>query len=743
MPRIVAGLLCLLLVACSGARSTPGEAGGRPAATGQATPALPPPDPREVKLAAALVKLLEEHHLRQRPLDDEVSRLAFTRYLKQIDPAKMYLLAADVASLEPHADRIDDQLRSGRLELAHDGARVFAGRLVVVEKVVAGLLAAPFDATDEEFFELDPDKVEWATSEEELRDRWRRRLELEVLERVALMEDRLSARQGRADGPPKPADEDDNEELLHLRVEDIPATLAGREQKARADLADSYAARFTRQANPDSLRAASDLLNAVAAAYDPHTTYMPPADRANFNIQMSGTLEGIGAVLREDGHYIRVVELVPGGASWRQGGLDPGDLIMMVAQQGEKPVDVADMRIDAVVKMIRGPKGTVVTLSIQKPTGELRTLSITRDEVVLEEAYARAALLAPKKGKQRFGYVHLPSFYGGYGSKRTAAGDVRRLLAAMQEHKVAGVVLDLRSNGGGFLGDAVQVTGALIDRGPVVQTVEGGGDREVLYDEEAGTAYAGPVTVLVDRFSASAAEIVAGALQDYRRAVVIGTGPTHGKGTVQVVIDLDRVTGSDDELGSLKLTVQQYFRVTGKSTQWLGVTPDVVLPDPAGHLDSGERELEHSIPASEITAVDYQPWAARWQTGTLAARSLERVARDPVLSRMAARAELLRARQADTQVPLARPIWQARRDQQRAELKASQPDLDAQPARFGVTVIGEEAETPPPRPGGKSDDRGLRWRDSLARDPWVAEALLVVADMATPVKAASSSRPSR
>ncbi|HEU5058843.1 MAG TPA: carboxy terminal-processing peptidase [Kofleriaceae bacterium] len=747
--RSAAAVLLVLLTsaaACTGAGSPSGEPAQRSAQASPTARPVPPPDPREVKLSAIVVKLLEEEHLRHRKLDDALSRKAFDQYLEQLDPSKMFLLKADAQKLEAHADRIDDELRAGRLDLAHDGAALFANRVAVVEKVVADILARPLDFSDEEFIETDPEKMELAASEEELRERWRRRLELEVLEQVAMMEQRAEALAKGKDkdkgkdkkkkpvpGAPGEDMSEDDDAGPALSAEQIPPTAEGREQKARTDLAKRYAGRFARLATPKSLDAAAAMVNAVTTVFDPHTNYLPPAEEDNFNIHMSGALEGIGAVLREDDHYIRVVEIVPGGASWRQGQLEAEDLIKAVAQEGKDPVDTGDMPIDDVVAMIRGPKGTKVTLTVEKPTGETKVIAITRDVVVIEEAYARGAVIQVKGSPKSYGYIYLPSFYGGQmsGTKRTAAGDVRRLLAEMKKRKVAGVVVDIRGNGGGLLDDAVEMTGLLIDRGPVVQTQQSDGNRDVLSDDHAGTTFDGAAVVMVDRFSASASEILAGALQDYRRAVIVGTGPTHGKGTVQVLANLDKMGGETERLGSLKITIQQFFRVSGASTQWQGVVPDILLPDPAGHIEAGERQLDNSIPWSQIDPVPHRTWpGARWKPADLAARSAKRTSSSEVFRKIAARAELQRQWVKDTRVPLKKQAFTAQRAERRAALEAVTPKLDEGPARLTVTVINYDGKaTPAARPnGGKADDTVARWRDALSRNPWVEEALLVLQD---------------
>lgn len=726
MLRLPFRVLLLTLVACSpkppASKDSPPATPDLPLAQATAEAVLPPPDPREVALSRAVVHLLEQEHLLRKQIDDDVSRLAFKTYIDRLDGGKMFLLRTDYDALAGYADQIDDQLRSGRLELAHDGAKIFSTRVAVVEKLVASILASPLDHTNEEWVELDPKKLELPATEQELRDRWRQRLELEVLERVAQMEARLA--------PPPKGEKPDDEDKTALPLAQIPTTPQARDAKARADLAKSYSGRFARLKTPGPLDAAADLINAVASTLDPHTNYLPPAEKANFDIHMSGALEGIGAVLRERDHYIEIIELVPGGASWRQGSLSPGDLILAVAAEGKESIDVVDMRIDEVVKMIRGPKNTVVRLRVQKPAGNEEDVAITRDVVVVEETYARGAILS-RPNQPAYGYIHLPSFYGGKASQRSAASDVRRLLGELKQRKVGGVIIDIRSNGGGILNDAVEMTGDLIDQGPVVQIQDSRGRRENHSDKTKGIVFDGRVIVMVDRFSASASEIVAAALQDYKRAVIVGTGPTHGKGTVQSLADLDVATGGAVELGVLKLTIQQFFRVSGSSTQREGVMPDILLPDPAGHVDSGERELDHAIAWSKVDPAPHDKWPAAWNTSVLVQKSAARVLKHPVLAKIATTTQLLRARRNDTKVPLAQPAWDTRRKELRAQLEAVSPDLKTSPARFTVKTIDDpNATVTAPRPGGKPDDRVAKWGENLAHDPWIDESLNILGDMA-------------
>jgi carboxyl-terminal processing protease len=380
--------------------------------------------------------------------------------------------------------------------------------------------------------------------------------------------------------------------------------------------------------------------------------------------------------------------------------------------------------------MIRGPKGTTVRLRIQKPDGHEEQVAIKRDVITIEEAYARAAVLT--RGGKTYGYIHLPEFYGGANGSRTASDDVRKLLGELRKKKVAGIILDIRSNGGGLLQDCVTLTGEVIDHGPVVQVRDSAGRKDVLEDEQRGTDWDGPMIVMVDRFSASASEILAGALQDYKRAVIVGTGPTHGKGTVQKLVDLDRVAGVKDDLGDLKITTEQFFRVSGSSTQLEGVMPDIVLPDPAGYIDTGERKLDHPIAWSQIDAAPHDDWRTTWKVAALQQKSAARTAKDPRLSKIATANTILRAQREDSRMPLEKKAWQARRKALEDALDKASPDMAKSAPLIEVAPLDEAsaaAPPPPPGPGVKVTDRATKWRDGLARDPWLSETVSIMGDM--------------
>ncbi len=731
--RVFHAVVLALGVACS----SPPATNGPQIASSAVASAQPPepvvdlpevmPDAREKMLSEIMMVLLPERHLLKRPIDDTLSKEAFPVYLEELDGAKLLLLDEHVQLLSQYADRMDDQLRAGNLSLARKGSALAASRRKVVAKMVADLLSKPFDYDAAGEVETDAKKRKFCKTEDELKDRWRGVLELQVLERVQQMEDLLEAKA-------KNKTPDDPIALKTLGT--IPPTFEGREEKARKELATRFETRFTRLADAESLEPTEQFLNAIASAYDPHTNYLAPTEKENFDIAITGQLQGIGAVLTEKDHYVLVQELVPGGASWQQGRLEAGDLILAVAQEGKDPVDVTDMPLDKVVKMVRGPAGTIVTLTVKKPEGAIETISIKRDVVKVEATYARGAVI--ERGKQeKVGYVHLPGFYGGLGGasnkgERNATDDVRAILQEMQRKKIGSVIVDLRGNGGGILAHARDISGLFIPKGPVVQARASDGDVEVLEDTDPTVSFEGEVVVMVDRFSASAAEILAGALQDYERAVIVGTSPTHGKGTVQAVIELDALKASagGDSLGVLKLTTQQYFRVNGASTQWRGVQPDVLMPDPASFVDSGERTLPHSIPWASVAALPFKKHAHAWKLADLVAASQERVKKQPIFGKVEAFGKVVRARREDTTEPLKASTFFEERKRSKADLDAADPKLADLKPLFTVTALDLPGAAPPPATTDKNVKKKLdSWKDDLARDPWVDEALFVLADM--------------
>lgn len=734
-------LLLALVISCSSSRTAEKkDAVGAPLPSASASAPIDsslaetPRDPREAILAQAATALLSQQHLLARPIDDNVSKEAFDRFIEELDGGKLFLLEGDVQKLARFDKDIDDELRAGDLSIGRKGVALLANRRRVVAEVVARILATPLDFTANESIETDPKKRAFCKTEDELANRWRGVLKLQLLERNQQLEDMLE-RKAHPKAEDKPADPDDakREAAAERALGEIPATFEGRRDKVQKELATRYATQFTRAGAGDKLEAADTVINALNAVFDPHTNYLPPAQEADFDIAITGRLEGIGATLREQDHYVLVNDLVPGGAAWQQGKLETGDLILAVAQEGKEPVDVTDMPLGKVVSMIRGPKGTVVILTVKKPDASVKTIPITRDLVRVEATYARGAVLKTKNGN--VGYLNLPVFYGESGrskkpGERNATDDVRTILNQLTKKGVSSLVFDLRGNGGGLLQHARDITGLFIKEGPVVQTKDGKGTVEVLRDTDTSVAFDGPVVVLVDRFCASATEIVAGALQDYERAVVVGSSATHGKGTVQIVVDLDRQArqAQGDPLGIYKVTIDEYFRVSGGSTQLKGVVPDVLLPDPTSFVESGERTLFHPVPWSAIAPAPFAKVPHAWKTADLASASTARTSANSDFGTVTKFAKLMEARKDKTLMPLARDTWQAEAKRTKAELDALDPKKHEPKPLVEVVELGSQ-EASPQSADPRTQKRLDKWKDSLARDLWVDEATRVLADM--------------
>ncbi len=678
---------------------------------------------REMLLTEGIISLLRDRHLRKRPLDDATSETAFGLFLLSLDPLKLYLTQADVDNLRQYEKQLDNQVKSGRLELAYKAGALKRKRASQVEGWINTLLQQPFDFNRSEPHETRGKKRSFSANEEALRDRWRRVLKRELLALIyqAKQQDETKKTDDAHDEPEPAAAKTDSEY----------------EAEARTKLTKRYRARFDRLAKEPHEDDIERFLNAFVQVYDPHTGYLSPYRKQNLDIRMSGSLEGIGALLRQEEGFVKVQRIVPGSASWRQGGLKAEDIILAVAQDKGDPVDVVDARLRDVVQLIRGKKGTIVRLTVRKPDGSTVVVPIKRDVVRLEDTYAKAAILRETPDSEPYAYVHLPKFYGNVrgglskGALRQASSDVQLALAHLKRSDVRGLILDVRGNSGGLLQEAVKLSGLFIEKGPIVLTRDAEGQQKVLRDKDPSIEFNGPIVIMIDRFSASASEILAAALQDYGRAIIVGS-TTHGKGTVQYLYSLDRAVHSasrlqpdETRLGTLKLTRYQFYRVNGDSTQLRGVSPDIELPDPAAHLESGERSKEHAIPWNTIQPVRYKPWPKSLNVRDLKSSSEARQAQNAAFSKIRAQSELLSKRRDETVELLEKNTWFKKRDEERATLESLKLD---ETKRFTVKPVSyaTDPDVPPDARQAMEDE----WVKNIQDDPWLEEALRILADMA-------------
>jgi carboxyl-terminal processing protease len=527
-----------------------------------------------------ITDFLERYHYRKIELDDQFSATIYEKFLETLDPTKSYFLASDIKYFDQYKYALDDALKSNNLVAPFSFFSIYRDRIKERINYALQLIENDFDFDIEEAFLIDRENASWPETIAEQNDLWRKRIKNDV----------LSLR------------------LANKDMQEIKSTLTKRYEGIRK-----------RNDQLDSDDVFQLYINAYATSIDPHTSYLSPRTFDNFSIRMSLSLEGIGALLRADGDYTLVERIIPGGPAEESGLLHAKDRIVGIAQEGDKIfTDVIGWRLDEVVELIRGPKDTVVRLQIlpgdKGEVGGVEEISITRNKIKLEEQAASRDVIELPRGNtvEKVGIITIPTFYLDFtafqdGDKdyRSTTRDVSKLLEELQEQEITSLVLDLRSNGGGSLVEATKLAGLFINKGPIVQVRDSSGHIEIHRDKNKNIAYDGPLVVLVDRFSASASEIVASALQDYGRAVIVGE-TTFGKGSVQQLIDLNRFgRKSETKLGQLKATIAQYFRVTGGSTQHKGVEPDIAFEAIYNKFDQGERSLEHALPWSQISPADF------------------------------------------------------------------------------------------------------------------------------------------
>jgi len=574
---------------------------------------------REIVLGQILRGVLENMHFTGKEINNDLSKNAFKIFLERLDYGKQFLLESDVKQLEKYRENFDDMMSTGKLSILDLSSELMNKRIGQIEKYVETYLSKPLDYSKKESIETDPKKRQFPKSEKELFSYWEKSMKFEVLSRIVDKKEEQSGLITDDKGNKKKPTSD--KKLTDVEIE----------KDAREKVLKSYKKLFSRIVNEKRSDKLDKFYNAITKVFDPHTNYLVPEEKEDFDIDMSGKLEGIGAILREDNSYIKVEKIVPGSASWKTKEVEPEDIILKVAQGREEPVDVVDMSLRDAVKLIRGKKGSEVRLTIKKPNGLIKVVPIIRDVVEIDESYVKGTVLELSPNKTKIGYIEIPKFYRDFNDRsgRNVTDDTRREIERLNKEGVEGLILDLRNNGGGALEDARMISGLFIEKGPIVQVKGLAGNPEILTDTDPKVDFSKPTVVLINRFAASASEIVAAALQDYNRAVVVGGEFSHGKGTVQAVVDLDGyispMAKSFSPLGALKMTIQKFYRVNGSSTQYKGVTPDIILPDQFSHLESGEKFLDYSIPWGEVKSVKYDKWKQKYDIKKLRASSQDRV----------------------------------------------------------------------------------------------------------------------
>ncbi len=651
-------------------------------------------------------------HYQPKDINDDFSSQIFDFYLDQVDGGRRFLTQEDIAKLEGYRTSIDDQAQAGQFEFFDASVQMLEAALDKTQGYYREMLETPFDYDTNEFIELDGDKKPFAQHDDELKEYWRKYLKYETVERIVN----------------KTKEEEKKGE------EEAPKSFEEIEQESRKEVLeflDDWYGRMRKLKREDRL---SVYLNTFTHIFDPHSEYYQPIDKENFNIRFSGRLEGIGATLRTEDDYTKVVSIVVGGPAWKQKELDENDVILKVKQEDEdEPKDIAGMVINDVVQLIRGDKGTKVTLTVKKIDGSVKDITITRDVVVLEEQFAKSLILEGEEGsEERIGYILLPSFYADFQNKngRFCSTDVAAEIEKLKAKNVDGIILDLRYNGGGSLRDVVKMTGLFIEKGPIVQVKSRISDPEVLKDSDSRVQYDGPLVVMVNSYSASASEILAAALQDYGRAVIVGSPSTFGKGTVQRFIDLDRTIRGFNELkplGEIKLTTQKFYRVNGGSTQLKGVTPDIILPDNFFYIKTGERDREYAMEWTEIDPVEYDQDVLQVDNiSKLRRRSEKRIEENAAFQKILANAKRVEQQREESAYPIGLEAYREMREKRQEQADEFDGVMD-QVVLENISNLEEDL------PGIEADEskkaRNEEWLESVSKDIYIKETLAIMHDM--------------
>lgn len=690
-PFLVPGILVLILVVAKSWGSGSTE-----------------PNNKYERILTTVAEFLEQGHYSPKKLDDNFSREVFKAYINDIDPDRTILMKADIDKLKEFETSIDNELRTGKMGLVPAVDAIFNQRLKEASTIYRSMLAKPFDFTVKETVTLDGEDMPFPANENERKENWRKRLKFMVLERYADALETREKNKGQKDFVAK-----------------ADSTL---EREARERVLKIWDRTFDRLTNKFNLDEKFNLyINTIAETMDPHTQFFPPIEKRAFDEAMSGEFFGIGAQLSEQDGNIKIVSLVTGSPAWKSGEIQVGDIIVKVAQGAAEPVDITGFETTDAVKLIRGQKGTEVRLTIKKTDGSIKVVSMIRDKIVQEETFARSAIV---KGEHKMGYIFLPEFYANFDDPNGArcARDVANEIKKLKAENVEGIIMDLRYNGGGSLQDVIQMVGLFIEDGPVVQVKDRDGEASVYRDKDKGVLYSGPLVVMINEFSASASEIFAAAIQDYKRGLIVGT-PSFGKGTVQRNIGLDRNTGffmPASELGTLKLTLQKFYRINGGSTQLNGVKPDILLPDNFEFTKNREKDQRSPLPWDEIPKANYSVWPAGVDIAQVQTAYSQKVQADNAFSTIRNNAEYL-SKVNDKTVNLYLPEYQATQAKIKAAVKQND-ELQTLKDPMDISYMTEDQDRINKMDKEKGE-RFMNWLKGVKTDRYLFETSRILEEM--------------
>ena len=668
-------------------------------------------DDKDGLVIQLITYVLDQAHYLDKEIDDNFSEEVFETFIENIDPYKRYFYASDYKDFSKYKFSIDDSFKNPDLtffNLVHDR---FINRISETKSIYKKILSTPFDFTKQEQFNLDIDEMEYVNNESELYDRWRRLLKIYVIENY---HDEIKDDQRKF--------EKDSTFLIRSNAEI--------EEIVRLDLSqtmdESYRVLQEELQRQDWF---SIYINSFVSQYDPNTSYLDPDSRDRFDVDISGNYAGIGAMLRKKIDKVEITEIISGGPAWRDNSLEKGDAILKVRQEDEdEAVSILGMRLSDAVKLIKGEKGTNVYLTVKKVDGSVSEISIKRDIVLLEETYIKSSIVS--KNDLKYGVINIPKFYIDFDnqSNRDAAKDLRLEINRLKEEGVKGLVIDLRNNGGGSLKTVVDMAGMFIKNGPVVQVKYFDKEKQILSDRDRSILWTGPLVILVNEGSASASEILAAAMQDYKRAIVIGGNQTWGKGTVQVVFPLNRMVrgNTNGDLGALRYTTQKYYRINGGSVQLEGVKSDINVPYRYKYLDFGEKDSDNPMQWDEIGKADYSTWQSNFDFNQAIEKSKIRMENNNYLKLVDENAKWIKSVRDNKIVNLNYDDFKEEIEKNSLETEKFKAlddysmDYTFNSLPYEINLISSDSVL-----GMKRE----RWHKSLSKDIYIEEALNVLSDL--------------
>ena len=667
-------------------------------------------DPEKDKILVYVLKnILTRGHFVVKDMNDDFSEKVYKSFIEGLDPSKRYFTQDDLKEFSKYKYEIDNQLLKDDVSFYNLVYNRFLEKTANAKSYYGEILKQPFNFNKKETIDIDYGKIPFAKNENKLVDYWRKQLKLNTLSRIQ-------------------SELEKQEEKLKKDKKYKKKSFKTLEKEARKEVLKNMNELYLRIDELEHEDWFSVFLNSVVSAFDPHTTYMAPRIKERFDQDMSGKLEGIGARLSRQGIYTEIVELVSGGPAWKQGELEAGDIILEVAQGDKDPLDIVGMRLDDAIKFIKGKKGTEVRLTVKKKLdGSTKIISIIRDVVELEETFVKSSIV--EKDGKKYGLIDLPRFYIDFSDRdaRDSAKDMEKEIARLKSENIAGLLIDLRNNGGGSLQTAIQIAGLFIKQGPVVQVKYRGQDPIVKSDVDPKMQWDGSVVVLVNELSASASEIFAAAMQDYGRAVIIGGNQTYGKGTVQSVIPINNFYPKyEKDLGAIKMTIQKFYRVNGGSTQIEGVYSDIAMPDRYSYMKFGERDLDGALVWDKVPQAKYTQTNSYENFSEVVDKSKTRIASNTKFKLINEYAKWLKENQEDTSYSLNyKDFAKESKEQEQVAKKYS----DAFKYKSNLTFNSPKYELPLLKKDSILADKRNIWHKNLSKDIYVAEALNVLKDL--------------